>query len=319
MHTLSKPTALYRFLNTMKRSLSKTIFLIRTILILSCSAMWFYSSSQTFSDLTNQLSKSENNLYAEPTIKKLLESMVFVKGKSFTMGCKDETGRDCESSELPPHKAEVGDFWISKFEVTRELWYFVTKQTEPECKNCPPPKNNQVSNPTLPIDRVSWEEAQDFIEKLNELLKMKFRLPTEAEWEFAAGGGKEKNPKKWAGTNNPKHLFKYANFCDKQCGTFSSNKTQNDGFEGLAPVGSFKPNLLGLYDMSGNISEWCSDKYKSYGSDDLPQSNSDEDEYYIIRGGNFYSSDVNDCRVNSRKWEDKYVKFFTFGLRLAHD
>ncbi len=144
-------------------------------------------------------------------------------------------------------------------------------------------------------------ECQSFITKLNRLTGKTFRLPTEAEWEFAARGGKQSQGYKYAGSNDPSEVSWYSN---------------NSGSQTHA-VATKTPNELGLYDMSGNVSEWCSDWYGPYGSE--PQTNPagpTSGSYRTYRGGSWLFSEKN-CRVSARDWRGPDSHSTAIGMRLA--
>ena len=163
--------------------------------------------------------------------------VVLVKGGCFQMGDTFGTGR---SDEQPVHGVCVDDFSIGRYEVTQAQWLAVMKIN---------PASNIACGPECPIENVSWDEVQVFIKKLNEFTGKNYRLPYEAEWEYAArsGGSNEL----WAGTSDEAKLGEYAWFVDN-----SEEKTH--------PVGEKKPNSLGLYDMTGNVWEWCQDLHDAY-------------------------------------------------------
>ena len=168
-------------------------------------------------------------------------TMIKVKGGTFTMGATDEQGTDADSNESPTHQVTLSDYYIGQTEVTQELWQAVMGNN--------PSSNN--SDMKYPVNRVSWNKAQDFITQLNSLTGMSFRLPTEAEWEFAARGGNMSKGYKHAGSNDLNEVAWYGDNSDRL----------------LHVVGLKKPNELGIYDMNGNVWEWTQDWYGLYSSE----------------------------------------------------
>jgi formylglycine-generating enzyme required for sulfatase activity len=207
--------------------------------------------------------------------------MVFVKGGTFWMGTdkKDLRGRkktDYNDNCHPAHKVTLSDFSIGKYEVTQAQW------TKLMGKN-----PSEVKGDNLPVTNVSWNDVQGFIRKLNAGTGKTYRLPTEAEWEYAARGGAKGKEYKYSGGNN----------IDKVAWTNADEK----GGKTIHPVGLKAPNGLGLYDMTGNVSELCLDnigaytldgEYYGYSSDPQtnPKGSSTPSEYRIIRGGNYNSN-----------------------------
>ncbi len=216
--------------------------------------------------------------------------MIAVEGGTFTMGATDEQASDAYSDEKPTHQVTLSSYYIGKTEVTQELWQAVMGST---------PSNFSGTN--LPVEKVSWDDCQTFITKLNSLTGKNFRLPTEAEWEFAARGGNKSLGYKYSGSNM---LSNVAWFYDN-----SSSKTH--------PVGTKAPNELGIYDMSGNVWEWCSDYWGDYSSSSQynptgPNSGS----LRVYRGGCWYY-DARNCRVSYRSFSYPTSRSIFLGLRLA--
>lgn len=225
------------------------------------------------------------------TVKGVSFDMVWVEGGTFTMGATMEQGRDAENDEKPTHQVTLSSYYISRFEVTQELWQAVMGNNPSRFRN----------NPKNPVECVSWNDCQVFITKLNRLTGRHFRLPTEAEWEYAARGGNQSQNYKYSGSNTLDNVAWYGNN--------SRNTTHT--------VGSKAPNELGLYDMSGNVEEWCKDWYGSFssGPQDNPSGES-SGSYHIGRGGS-KDSYITNCRVSYR---GNYGTSFTLdnlGLRLA--
>jgi len=155
--------------------------------------------------------------------------MIFIKGGTFEMGSKKSVWNVLTKNEAPIHSVTVNDFYIGKYEITQAQWKEIMGNN--------PSKNKGENNP---VEKISWNEIQEYLRKLNKTTGNKFRLPTEAEWEYAARGGIE-------GANGPS--YKYAgsnNIGEVAWLAGNSNLTTH-------PVGKKKPNELGLYDMSGNV------------------------------------------------------------------
>jgi hypothetical protein len=188
--------------------------------------------------------------------------LVFVRGGCFQMG---DTFGDGDSDEKPVHEVCVNDFYMGKYEVIQGQWRAIMGSNPSSFKNC---------GDSCPVENVSWNDVQIFIQQLNQRTGKAYRLPTEAEWEYAArSGGKNQ---KYAGTND--NLDDYAWY------DANSGKTTH-------PVGQKKPNSLGLFDMSGNVWEWVSDWYgeKYYASS--PKNNPPGPSsgiYRVLRGGSWY-------------------------------
>ena len=218
--------------------------------------------------------------------------MIAVEGGTFTMGATAEQASDAYSDEKPTHQVTLSSYYIGKTEVTQELWQAVMGSNP-----------SGFSGANLPVEKVSWEDCQIFIAILNELTGKYFRLPTEAEWEYAARGGSKSQGYKYSGSNTVDDVAWYP--------SNSSSKTH--------PVATKAPNELGIYDMSGNVLEWCSDWYSSsyYSSSSQynptgPASGSRR----VYRGGSWGSS-ARLCRVSYRDYNGPSYRFYNLGLRLA--
>ena len=214
-------------------------------------------------------------------------TMVPVEGGTFQMGSTDS---DAESDEKPVHQVTLSSFSIGQTEVTQELWEAVMGSNPSYFKGA-----------KLPVEKVSWNDCQTFIAKLNALTGKQFRLPTEAEWEFAARGGNSSKGSKYAGSDNIDDVAWYDT---------NSSSTTHD-------VATKQPNELGIYDMSGNVWEWCQDWYASYSSSAAngptgPSSGSGR----VYRGGS-WRDPARGCRVSFRVSITPSRSYYFLGLRLA--
>ncbi len=218
-------------------------------------------------------------------------TMVTVEGGTYTMGATAEQGDDGDTDEFPTHQVTLSGFTIGETEVTQALWEAVMGSNH----------SRYSGDPQRPVDSVTWDECQEFITKLNEVTDLTFRLPTEAEWEFAARGGNKSNGFKYAGSNTIDDVAWYED---------------NSGTSSHA-VATKAPNELGLYDMNGNVWEWCLDWYGDYSSDaQTDPTGPASGEVRVVRGGGWPDSAYY-CRVTIRGGLDPSDAFSCFGLRLA--
>jgi formylglycine-generating enzyme required for sulfatase activity len=223
-------------------------------------------------------------------LQNLINNMVYVEGGTFKMGATYEQKNEAAKNEKPAHKVTLSSFFIGRYEVTQEEWQAV-----------------MGSNPSYfkgskrPVEEVSWNDCQAFIRRLNAMTGKHFRLPTEAEWEYAARGGNRSQGYKYSGSN---YLNSVAWYYD------NSGKTTHD-------VGQKSPNELGIYDMSGNVWEWCSDRYGNYSSSS--QTNPTGPSYgsdRVVHGGS-WNSITRGCRVSARGPAAPGVTEEDTGFRLA--
>ncbi len=227
------------------------------------------------------------------TVNGISFKMIKVEGGTFTMGATAEQGEDADIYAKPAHQVTLSSYWIGEAEVTQALWEAVMGGN---------PSNFTVDN-TQPVEQVSWNTCQEFISRLNELTGRNFRLPTEAEWEYAARGGNQSQGYKYAGSNTLDHVAWYYDNSD--------NTTH--------PVKQKAANELGLYDMSGNVWEWCSDWFGDYtaSAQTNPQGATSGDTK-VLRGGSWYHIEEN-ARVSYRLNDFPDNSHYSYGLRLAMD
>ena len=218
------------------------------------------SASQRTSAASSSANSSRQSISSQSfTVNGVSFDMMYVKGGTFTMGATSEQGSEADSDEKPTHSVTLSSFYICKYEVTQAVWEAVMGSN---------PSYRKGAN--LPVESVSWDDCQTFIRKLNALTGKNFRLPTEAEWEFAARGGNNSRGYKYAGSNNIETVAWYQGN--------SGNKTH--------VVGTKSPNELGLYDMSGNVWEWCQDRYGSYsGASQTNPTGASSGSNRVLRGG----------------------------------
>ncbi len=213
--------------------------------------------------------------------------MVFVKGGTFTMGATPEQGSDAVRDEYPAHSVTLSDYYIGKFEVTQELWRAVMGYNPSSFKG-----NN------LPVENVSWNDIEMFIIMLNEKTGANFRLPTEAEWEYAARGGNKSKGYKYSGSDRIDDVAWY--LC---------NNTH--------AVGTKLPNELGIYDMSGNVWEYCQDWYGDYSSSSMTNpTGPSSGTFRILRGGS-WDMYAEYSRVSLRNVRQPNDHSATKGFRLV--
>jgi formylglycine-generating enzyme required for sulfatase activity len=220
---------------------------------------------------------------------KIEVEMVFVKGGTFTMGCAGSQS-NCEKDEKPAHKVTVGDFNIGKYPVTQKQWIQVMGSNPSHFKG-----------DKLPVGKVSWHDAQEFIQKLNTITGKQYRLATEAEWEYAARGGAQSTGFLYAGSNNINDV--------------AWHKGNSNGKVGA--VGTKLPNELGIYDMSGNVWEWVSDWKGNYtsSSETNPQG-PNAGSIRVIRGGS-WPYEAKFCRITYRNGSAPGNRGADVGFRLA--
>ncbi|MCB0544853.1 MAG: formylglycine-generating enzyme family protein [Saprospiraceae bacterium] len=221
-------------------------------------------------------------------------AMIPIDGGAFLMGSDKKADPDAFDDEFPRHEVRVPGFLLGRYPVTQELWEAVTGDNPSFFKG-----------KKRPVEQVSWEDTQIFIKKLNEKTGELFRLPSEAEWEYAARGGPHKSPYRYAGSDKLKEV-----------GWFGSNSHRE-----TKPVGLKAPNELGLYDMSGNVWEWCEDDWdvdyqKAPDNGSAWIDSPDRGSNRVNRGGSYFN-DAQNCRVAYRNNNTPSNRNRNLGFRLA--
>lgn len=238
--------------------------------------------------------------------------MIKVEGGVFTMGATAEQGSSAASNEKPAHQVMLSDYCIAETEVTQELWKAVMGSNPSTFTRA----HGYYDNLQRPVETVSWNDCQTFITKLNELTGKSFRLPTEAEWEYAARGGNKSQGYKYAGSNTIGDVAWY------KVNAYDMGSTS---FEyGTHSVATKQANELGLYDMSGNVWEWVQDYLGDYSNAQVNPTGPTTGNARVQRGGSWCDSDTY-CRVSKRQGNASGYNgtgFPTipqgyFGLRLA--
>ena len=224
------------------------------------------------------------------TVNGIKYNMVWVDGGTFRMGATSEQGSDAWNSEKPVHSVTLSGYYIGKTEVTQSLWKAVMGSNP-----------SRFEGDNLPVEFVSWDDCQEFIRKLNALIGQNFRLPTEVEWEFACRGGNNSRGYKYSGSNYIDNVAWYYG---------------NSG-EKTLPVATKSPNELGIYDMSGNVWEWCSDWYGDYSSSAQTNPKGPYDGSYRVSRGGGWCDNARNCRSSIRDCGVQDCRDYFLGLRLA--
>jgi formylglycine-generating enzyme required for sulfatase activity len=216
--------------------------------------------------------------------------MVSVAGGTFMMGCTRDQRRDCDYDERPAHQVTLSGFSIGKYEVTQAQWKALMGNNP-----------SYFKGDNRPVENVSWNAAQEFIRKLNQVTGKKYRLPTEAEWEYAARGGNKSKGYKYSGGDNVEDVAWYG----------KNSRTTHD-------VGTKAGNELGVYDMSGNIWEWCQDWYADYSdsSQTNPAGHSSSRRARVVRGG-AWGDLAKSTRVSTRYFSEIASQHVIIGFRLV--
>ncbi len=239
------------------------------------------------------------------TFSQILPNLIFVKGGAFQMG---NNGGDPD--EKPVHTVILSDFYIGKYEVTVQEYQAFCKATGKKMPPMPkaewyeehPDSRKWVWKSKNPMLHVSWNNAMAYCKWLSGKTGKKYTLPTEAQWEYAAKGGQKSKNYKFSGSNNINKVAWY-------------DETTYE--KGPRPVGTLKPNELGIFDMSGNAWEWCYDKYGRYkASNSKNPKGVDRGIFRVIRGGSWYYVD-DMCKITSRDGPYPHYTNYNYGFRVV--
>ena len=254
----------------------------------SSSSTQSVTTSSDFSSISSVSSGS--NEISIPVKNGITIDMVKVEAGTFMMGATSEMQNPLVG-EKPVHQVTLtNDYYIGKYEVTQALWKAVTGKNP-----------SQFKGDDLPVEQVSWKDCQKFISKLNSMTGRKFRLPTEAEWEYAARGGKKSRDYQYSGSSKVSNVAWY----------------RDNGKQKTHPVGTKRSNELGLYDMTGNVWEWCQDWYGSYvTSSQTNPTGANSGSYRVRRGGGWFNVAWG-CRSSFRDGSAPGGRYSGLGLRLV--
>ncbi len=291
---LEAATAVERTNVKRKKSQNHFIFGITTAIVMlglawtlmSCSQSGKGSDESYIDESVNIMVFPKTKVYA---VNDVSFEMVPVEGGTFDMGATPEQV-DPNDDEQPVHQVTLSSYMIGKSEVTQALWEAVMESNPSEFRGA-----------NLPVEQVSWEDCQEFIKKLNAITGENFRLPTEAEWEFAARGGNKSLHTQYSGSDNLDEVAWYL---------------ENSGQKTHA-VGTKAPNELGIHDMSGNVWEWCQDMHDEYSSESVTNPIGQESRPFRVYRGGCWCFSATLCRVAIRGLEFPNHNVNYLGFRLA--
>ncbi len=254
------------------------------------------SATLRFNTLTNNDSRN----FTETTMG-LNIKMIYVEAGDFLMGCTFEQGYDCNNDEQEVRKVSLNGFYISAFEVTQSQWKKVMGTSVDEQKSLAGYNRIYGIGSDYPMYYISWNDAIEFCERLSMKTGKKYTLPTEAQWEYAARGGRYGQDTKYSGGKTINNVV------------WTSQNSQGT----THPCGKKQANELGIYDMSGNIAEWCADWYGDYDTEDTSNPTGIEyGTFKVLRGGSWDSS-ITKCRVTSRGCDKPHARHYTYGFRIV--
>ena len=248
----------------------------------------------------------------QDAVKEMISNMVKVEAGTFMMGAQKDSviysnyDENATSLESPVHEVTVGEFYINKYEVTQSLWKAIMGRHNDKDDEFDQWENKFGKGDNYPAYRISFNEVETFIGKLNEYTGLNFALPTEAQWEYAARGGANTNYTLYAGGDN---VLEYA-------WVYTENSIYN--INKCSEVGKKTPNTLGLYDMSGNVWEMCSNWYYDYSSvcDTITSGEAYNEGLKVFRGGS-WNTNAKQARVTARSKQGIHYRDYNTGFRLV--
>ena len=247
-----------------------------------------YLYSQEQGNKSNQIKVKKTKPYkVKRKYRKAVVGMVYVKGGTFQI-----VNNGSESTTKPLTEVKLDDFFIGIYEVTQKKWMDIMGNEPSSFNHCD----------SCPVEQVSWNDVQEFIKKLNSISKFNYRLPTEAEWEYAARGGNKSQGFNYSGSNTVSDVAWF---------------TENSGLKTHSILK--KPNELGIYNMSGNVWEWCSDWYDENSFNNSPLNNPQgpiEGTHHVYRGGGWSSAEML-CKVSYRNTGEPNSREDNIGFRIA--
>ena len=218
-------------------------------------------------------------------------TFVYVQGGTYMMGASDTKKKSLSDA---PHQVTVSSFYIATTEVTQRQWQAVMADKRP------------VSKKNMPVNFVSYNDAQLFVQQLSNLTGMRIDIPTEAEWEYAARGGVRTRNYRFAGSNN-----------SHEVAWIGRMPTEDNDYNPINPVAKKRPNEIGLYDMTGNLYEWCRDWYASYDTNfKVNPEGPKQGEHRVARGGSWQNKS-GECEVHSRFHFPPSNRMSDTGLRIV--
>jgi formylglycine-generating enzyme required for sulfatase activity len=253
----------------------------------------------------NQITSNDlKDVHSKTLTNHLGMEFVLINAGSFMMGSpSNESGRD--SDEKQHEVILTKDYYMQTTEVTQGQWKAVMGNN---------PSSFQTCGDNCPVENVSWDDTQEFIKKVNQMGDGYYRLPTEAEWEYAARAGTTTS---YSFGNDSNQLSKFGNFCDSKCTYGWKDRNQNDQYNNTAPVKSYSPNAWRLYDMHGNVWEWCNDWYGDYPDISVTDPGGPSSGLYRVLRGGGWNNYAQYCRSAKRDSLSPGSRISNFGLRLS--